>query len=137
MSDTRNVGPRGSAGDSVLTNNTTYPRIEDQVTVDGTTILGNGTTRDPLRAVGGSASGNRQSFVYTATGAESDSFTVTLPAARASASYVVQVTQGAVAATLKQASADPATFSTTQFTLALSSAPDAGDSFLITVEDLT
>lgn len=56
--------------------------------------------------------------------------------ARADANYNVQVTMGAFTSLLA-AAAPPSLYTTTQFTLKLSAAPVAGDTFLFTVEDLT
>jgi hypothetical protein len=55
---------------------------------------------------------------------------------RASANYNVQVTMGE-ATDILEAAAPPTLYTTTQFTLKLTAAPVAGDTFLFTVEDLT
>lgn len=56
------------------------PRKQDlyQVTADQQTIVGNGTTENPLRAVGGSG-GDIQVFEYQVTGLEPDPSQITIP----------------------------------------------------------
>ncbi len=80
----------------------------------------------------------KQIFQYAAVGNESASFTINLPAARASANYNVQITiAGGGANALKLVRAIPSSFTTTQFDIELSAPAEAGDVFMITVEDLT
>jgi len=60
-----------------------------------------GTTAIFLGAIedggGGGSAGNMQAFQYTHAGADSSDFMVTLPAARASGTYIVMATQAGVA----------------------------------------
>ncbi len=80
----------------------------------------------------------KQVFRYVATGAEANPFVVPLPAARASANYNVQITMGGPAANpFKDARALVASFTINDFEIELGAGIDAGDIFMITVEDLT
>lgn len=79
-----------------------------------------------------------QVFRYTATGAESNPFTVNLPATRPNTSYNVQLTWGGPAANaMKSARALVASFSTTQFNVELGASLEAGDVLMFTVEQQT
>lgn len=80
--------------------------------------------------------GNRQAFLYVATGAEGDTFQVNLPAARASALYGVTASMQGVASFL--AFDMPSVLFTPTHFRCLTSAPlTAGDQILFVVQDLT
>lgn len=87
---------------------------------------------------GGGDTGNPQRFTYTVTGAEPDlsELVIALPAARASANYLVEMSQQEAA---YQLGMNVATSSktTTQFVLSLSANATAGDIFVFTVSDPT
>jgi hypothetical protein len=80
----------------------------------------------------------KQVFRYTATGAEPNPFTVTLPAARASANYNVQIMLlRALANAIKIVSVVSGTLTINDFDVELSAAIELGDILMITVEDFT
>lgn len=88
---------------------------------------------------GGGASG--QVFRYAIVVGDTGSSSVAIGAAqgfvaRANTNYNVQVTQGEVIDNLS-AAAPPSLYLTTGFTLKLSAAPQVGDTFLFTVQDLS
>lgn len=100
------------------------------VNVGGTDITGGGG--------GGGGAGNPQTFRYTVTGAEPDptEITIALPAARASANYVVMCTQGGVTNILGIDCA-VSSYTTTQFVMSLTGSATTGDVFNFHVVDLT
>ncbi len=80
-----------------------------------------------------------QVFRYARQMGDTDTIVIDAAAgflARASVNYNVQVTMGEETDILG-AAAPPSLYMTTQFTLKLTSAPVAGDTFLFTVQDLT
>ena len=84
---------------------------------------------------GGGGSGNAQRFTYVATGAEGDTFTLNLPAARANANYIAQVTGGGLAGQLLFDT--PRTqYTVNSFQVKASAPLVAGDVLNISVEDL-
>jgi hypothetical protein len=133
----RFVDPNGAE----LSIATTYPTTSIDINVDnavGDLI----ETLDEYMAQLGyavSAAGSpRQVFRYVATGAEANPFPVSLPATRASANYNVFVTMGGPSANaIKEFRPLVSTFTTTGFSIELGGAIDAGDIFMILVEDLT
>ena len=82
------------------------------------------------------AGGNRQAFIYVATGTEGDSFVVALPAARASVNYIARASGAGLAASLVF-DCPTSQYLVDRFRLDCSAAPAAGDHIAITVEDLT
>lgn len=89
-----------------------------------------------LAAAVAKATGNRQSFVYTATGAETDTFTLTLEAARPTTNYGAAVTGLGLT---DQLTFDVVASGNTLTTISVKSsgALTAGDKLLVTVQDLT
>ena len=76
-----------------------------------------------------------QTFIYQATGSEGASFTVPLPTAQPSTSYLVTA-RGVGLANFLSFDAPTAQYTTTTFRLDCSAAPAAGDKIAITVENL-
>lgn len=127
--------PSGEAGIQSATFQADFMRVSrDGVpTIDpGTPIVNVGGATDAGSGGGGSTV---TVFRYTADGTEGDTFTVNLPAARASNLYNVQVTYGGPN-NLKVVSALVATFTQTQFDVSLSAAAEDGDIFMFAVQDL-
>lgn len=85
---------------------------------------------------GGGGGGNSQRFIYTATGAEGDSFPIALPAARANTNYGAQVTGAGLAFNL-DFDVPQSGYTTTQITVDSSGVLTAGDKLLVEVADLT
>lgn len=82
----------------------------------------------------------KQVFQHVVGAPGGDTLTIVLPAARASANYNVQITfggPGGAANAIKIPRVIPSSFTPTQFDVELSAAVEAGDIFLVTVEDLT
>lgn len=75
-------------------------------------------------------------FIYTATGSEGASFTVTFPTSRPSTNYLISA-RGVGLADFLSFDAPTAQYTTTTFRLDCSAAPTAGDKIAITVEDLS
>lgn len=93
-------------------------------------------TADHLDAALVSGSGLDVTVVeYTATGAEGDNFVVLLPAARASALYVVGGLMGINTANIVVQSTD--TKLVDRFTCKTSAAPLAGDTIQFIIKDIT
>ena len=84
---------------------------------------------------GGGPGSTDQGFEYTATGLETDTFEVLLPAARASASYVVAATMGANTSSVVVAKVT--TRLVDRFTCNTTAPPDAGDVIMFHVSDIT
>lgn len=84
---------------------------------------------------GGGPGSTDQGFEYTATGAEGADFVVLLPAARASALYVVAGLMGTNTANIAIQSAD--TRLVDRFTVHTTAAPNAGDVLMFHVSDIT
>ena len=122
--------------------NTAYPQIVVTIDVDNaiTDLI---PTLDAYMtslgyAVTAAAGSGKQVFQYIATGAEANPFTVAFPAARLSTNYNVQITMGGPAANaFKDFRALVSSFTINGFDIELGAAIDAGDIFMITVEDLT
>ncbi len=76
-----------------------------------------------------------QHFVYTCTGSEGSSFTVPLPAARATTTYIATV-QGIVG-NLRIYRAPQSGYQLAQITVESSASVQAGDKLAITVSDIT
>lgn len=108
------------------------------------TSIGNftgGLTPRPFVAAAGSAGGGggtAQAFTYTATGVETDVFTVTLPVAMPSDDYIVIATMGQAAAFLAVAVPDGVGDRTVNdFVCWTSLAPTAGDTIDFYVTERT
>jgi hypothetical protein len=128
-----------------------FPPVPDAITVENDgVVIGSFDTVNFVGDVlvtdagGGKADitipGTKQVFRYVATGAELATFSVALPAARASADYNVQITMGGPTVNPffgGSPRALIATFTVNGFDVEVPVAPTAGDIYMITVEDLT
>ncbi len=83
------------------------------------------------------AAATAQHFIYTASGSEGTTFAVALPANRASAGYVVQVTRGGPAGTFIDVQAIVSSFAVGTFNMESAIQLPAGYKLMISVFTLT
>jgi hypothetical protein len=112
---------------SLLANNTQVSVTVSEVVVGGESGTIGGTIV---------TTGNRQAFIYTATGLEGNSFDITLPAVRADTNYIAQVSGGGLAA-LKTFDTPRSLYTTTKFHVISSSPMALNDVLNIVVQERT
>ncbi len=86
----------------------------------------------------GGGGGNPQRFIYTANGAETANFVLTLPAPRASTNYIARAFDGGrVDATLSFFVCPISGYLLGSIVVSCTQSPDAGDKIMVVIDDIT